>query len=109
MELKEKLMQLAEKREIGEWYSETLNDTIFYEKLNTKDGTELGKILHTDKDIIPKIIIKSLCDADGKKLFKITDLEFINKMPIEFTSELFEQILIFNKMMPGAETKAAKN
>ena len=113
MDLKEKLIQLSEQKEIGEFYSKELDETVFYTKLNTKDGTALGKILQIDDNIIAKLLVKSLCNADGELLFKASDIEYINRLPVGFTSDLFEQILIFNKMIPNnnvsPEVEAEKN
>jgi len=109
MGLKENLIKLSELKDIGEWYSEELKENVYYLKLNTKDGTELGKLMQSDADIVAKVLIKSLCDEKGEILFKKADVPIINTMPISVTSELFEKILIFNKMLPESVKEAEKN
>lgn len=108
MDLRDKIMQFSEKKEVKKIETKELGD-VFIIKLDTKTGTEISKALHTDADIIAKSMIASLSDEDGKLLFKKSDLEHLNSLPIEFTSEIFEQILIFNKMMPSDEVEEAKN
>ena len=103
MDLREKLIALSEENDIGEFYSEELKEKVYYCKLDTKDGTALGKILQTDDNIMAKMIIKSLCDKEGKLLFKSSDIEYVNRLPIAFSTEVFEKILQFNKMIPGTE------
>jgi|AntAceMinimDraft_18_1070375.scaffolds.fasta_scaffold42499_1 hypothetical protein len=109
MSLKENLIKLSELKDMGEWYSEEIKEKVYYLKLNTKDGTELGKLMQSDADIVAKVLIKSICEKDGTLVFAKGDIGYINKMPISFTSELFEKVLIFNKMLPESVKEAEKN
>jgi hypothetical protein len=109
MSLKENLIKLSESKDKGEWYSDELKETVYYLKLNTKDGTELGKLMQSDANIVAKVLIKSVCEKDGTLSFGKSDIGYINNMPISFTSELFEKVLIFNKMLPESVKEAEKN
>lgn len=108
MDLKEKLIALGEKREVGTHITKELNEdkteeTMYYLKLSTKEGAEIGQIIKNEKEIIPRVLIKSLCDEKGDKLFDEADIEYINRLPIAFTSEIFKEMLEFNKILPKDE------
>lgn len=114
MELRDRLVKFATDVVVGKWYSKDLKENVFFVRLNTKDGTTFGKSIQKDEDIVAKIILKSVCDEEGKLLFKAADLATINDLPISFTSGLFEEILRFNKMIPegkgsSPEEESAKN
>jgi len=108
MDLKEKLIALSEQKDIEKYYSEELGEDVFYIKLSTKDGTMLSKIINTQSDdnIVAKVLIKSLCTEDGELILKASDIEYINRLPLAFTSELFKRILLFNKMIADEEGKS---
>ena len=93
MDLKEKLIQLSEKKEVASYFSKELDEKVYYCKLNTKDGTDLGIQLQKETpNVIAKILIATLCDEEGEMLFKPKDIELINRMPISFTSEVSEKV-----------------
>jgi len=109
MSLREDLIKLSELKETRKWYSEELKKDVYITKLNTKDGTELGKLMQSDPNIFSKLILKSLCDEKGELIFAKNDMPYVNKLPLSFTSELAQEILIFNKMVKGAVEKEVKN
>jgi hypothetical protein len=99
VELRDRLVKLSQEKEIHDWYYKPLDETFYFVKLNTKDGTKYGRTLE-DEDIIAKILISTMCDIEGALLFKRADLNVVNAMPIDFTSEAWKQALIYNKMLP---------
>lgn len=111
MNLREQLIKLSEVITCSEEYKYEKITDVYFRQINTKEGEVLGKLaMKKDAEgFTSKILVKLLCDKDGERVFKDSDVGTIEKLPSKLTSEMLKDALIYNKMMPEAVDIAVKN
>ena len=103
MDLRSQFIKLSESRECSKAYSYEGVDNVHFLKLNTLEGEKIGELVRANETegATAKILVKLICDENGEKIFKDSDVGILNKMPISITSEMLKDSLIYNKILPS--------
>ena len=77
--------------------------TVFIRRITTgeRDDFEREQSVDPYKNARARILVIGICDPEGKPIFTRDDFGQINRLPAEFTEQIFEAILNVNKMRQG--------
>ena len=112
-----KLFDLAGKYEVKE-VKINGDDIVFVKELNgtERDAYEASLLSQTGKDFVAdmenaraKLLVKTVCDAKGTRLFKDTDVNAVGQLPAKLVELLFSESQDLNKITDDDVEEAVKN
>lgn len=112
---REKLLGAGSAFKLGEIEIPELGGKVFLRVISSRERDQLESEISAGSksgnlsNIRAKLVVRSLCDDTGKRLFTDADVELVGDMPAPMIGMLFEACARHNGMTGGAVEDARKN
>lgn len=92
--------------QVPEW-----DGTVYLREITAgqRDQFDAWQLAQTDdtrfRDIRARLLVMSLCDADGNLMFSISEITTVSDFPASVVNRLWESAIDLNGMRPGGEAE----